>query len=113
MPNVRLFPPAVARQGTNPITVRGNVYQSAIGTPLDVPMADADVLIGNGWTPIARGGGRGSAEPAQVGTTAQRPTASLGSGTPLTPGSQYVDTDVGGIITWDGATWRAYDGSAV
>ena len=113
MPNVRLFPPAVARFGTNPITVRERIYSSTIGTPLDVPFEDVAMLEGNGWTPVARAGGRGSAEPAQVGTTAQRPTAQLGSGVPLAAGTQYVDSDVAGIVVYDGATWRDYAGNAV
>ena len=106
MPNVRLFPPAVARDGTNPITVRGTVYSSSIGTALDVPIEDASALIGNGWVPAAGGGGRGSTEPAQVGTTAQRPTAAYGSGTPLEPASCYINTTTSKVEVWDGTAFR-------
>lgn len=98
----------------NPITVRGTTYSSPIGTPLDVEWTDAQLLIANGWTPVARDGGRGSTEPGQVGTTAQRPTAGSGGRVPLVQGTQYVDTTLGAIIVWDGSNWRnAITGEAV
>jgi hypothetical protein len=81
--------------------------------PIDVPYGDVSRLLGNGWTRLAVGGAHGSPEWGQVGTTAQRPNAQHGSGLPLAAGTQYVDTDAGGIIVWDGATWRDYAGNAV
>ncbi|HLX30774.1 MAG TPA: hypothetical protein VKV24_20040 [Casimicrobiaceae bacterium] len=102
MPNFRLLPTPAART----ITVRERIYTPSPGVPIDVDPADADALIGNGWIAVGRGGGRGSAEPAQVGPTSARPTAQLGFGTPLAAATQYVDTDVGSIVEWDGAVWR-------
>lgn len=109
MPKVRLLPVAGA---TQTITARGTPYTPTPGTPIDVDPADANVLIGNGFVAVARGGGRGSPEPAQVGASSARPTATYGSGTPLAPGTQFIDTTVG-VIVFDGSDWRDYAGNAV
>ena len=108
-----MFPPAVANPATNPIAASGGIYSSPIGTPIDVPVNDVPRLLGNGWSCLTRGGGHGSIEWGLVGTTAQRPTGKLGSNLPLDAGAQYIDTTIGKIIVWDGATWRDYTGSAV
>ncbi len=109
--NVRLLPTPTA---TQTISSRDGFrsYAPVLGTPVDAPRQDVELLTGNGWVAVGIGGGRGSPEPAQAGATSARPT-SAGVAIPLQPGSQYVDTTLGKIIVWDGATWRDYAGSAV
>lgn len=86
MATVRLLPPA---SGPNSHTVNGRTYVAAIGSTLDVPDFDASVLQANGWTAVA----------GTVGATAARP---------LNPpkGTQFHDTTLNKVITWDGKAWR-------
>jgi hypothetical protein len=99
---------------TQTISTGGGVrsYTPAPGIVFDVPREDVEHLAANGFFAVGIGGGRGSPEPAQVGATSARPT-SAGVAVPLAAGAQYIDTTLGKIIIWDGATWRDYAGSAV
>ena len=87
MANIRLFPPT---SGATSHTVNGRTYSAAAGTTIDVPDFDAAVLQANGWTAAAPGG---------VGTTAQRPVNP-------SKGTQFHDTSLSKVVTWDGKTWR-------
>lgn len=118
MPNVRMFPPPsnnwppafLSRvENSRP---GGATYSTTVGVPLDVPEADVQFLEGQGWTAIGRGGHRGSAWPAYVGPTSERPTQA-GPAQPLYAGTQYIDTTLGAMIIWDGTTWRDIEGTAV
>lgn len=100
---VRVLPPPVFAgghkdSGANPITLPdGRTWSCAIGSSINVPAHDAERMVGNGWTQFAE----------SMGTTAQRP-----SGVNVTRGYLYLDTTVGHVIVYDGATWRDKDGSA-
>ncbi len=103
---VRLLPPVSAGStasiyaGANPITVPGGrVYAAAVGAAIDVPAADAVILINNGWSAFCWGSGPTSARPAP--------------GINLVPGTMWLDTTLNIAIMWDGATWRNYAGTAV
>lgn len=111
MSTVRMFSTSTA---TQTISTGGGVrsYTPAPGTVFDVPREDAEKLAANGFFYVGIGGGRGSPEPAQVGTTSARPTQAAVA-VPLQPGTQYIDTTIGKIIVWDGAIFRDYTGSAV
>jgi hypothetical protein len=92
----RLMPPGDGNHGT--VTVNGRKYTCALGATIDVPDADAYVLMANGWTTASAGG---------AGTTAARPINP-------TPGSEFHDTALGYTIKWDGKAWRnASTGAAV
>ncbi len=94
MPNIRVFPPAT---GTTSHTVNGSTYSCAVGSFLDVPDFDANVLLANGWTAAAAGG---------VGSTTTRPANPPKQ-------TQFHDTTLGYIITWDGKNWRNPSGTVV
>lgn len=91
----RLMPPA-----SGPLqvcTINGRTYTGVAGTPQDVPDADKQGLVGNGWLLMA-----------VSGTTAQRPAQ------PAYPAIlAYIDTTLGKPIWYDGATWRDYAGNSV
>ncbi len=100
MPNMRVLPP-VTNAGNNPIIVNGRSYSAAAGTYLDVPTEDGALLCANGWHPALTRG-------AQVGPATARPAA---------PGAApfywsdkapriFIDTTLGAVVVWDGASWR-------
>lgn len=92
---MRLMPPA---DGLRPsIKVNGRDYTCALGAVIDVPDADGQVMMANGWTEAANGGG--------AGTTAQRPTNAV-------RGQEFHDTTVGKLIRYDGKLWRNPDTGA-
>lgn len=101
--NIRMLPPVVVSQQTQ--TVNGRRYSAVPGAAVDVPDMDATVLGANGWITCA-----------PSGTTAQRPTTNQASGSLYfaAPGMSFVDTTIGKLIVFDGATWRdPVTGSAV
>jgi hypothetical protein len=83
----RVMPPAV---GGNPITVNGRTYNCAVGSTIDVPDWDAQLLSANGWLISAAGG---------VGATAARPANPK-------RGDEFVDTALGAQVIYDGKQWR-------
>lgn len=86
----RLMPPA---DGLHPsIIVNGRSYTCALGSTIDVPDADANVMMANGWTTASTGG---------VGTTAQRPSAVVAG-----KGGEFHDSTLGFTIKSDGKVWR-------
>jgi hypothetical protein len=88
----RMLPPIDSRYQT--ITTSGRTYSAQPHTALDVLDVDAQVLEANGWTNMG-----------PTGTTAQRPTGTLGVWT-ATRGARYYDTTIGKLIMHDGMTWR-------
>lgn len=85
----RVLPPA---SGLSPsINISGRVYACALGASIDVPDADASIMVANGWTAAANQGGAGS--------TAQRPAAPG-------RGAEFHDTTLGKNIHFDGLRWR-------
>jgi hypothetical protein len=84
---IRVMPPA---DGLHPsITVFGRAYTCALGSTLDVPPGDAQVMTANGWT---------SSSDA-VGATAARPA------NPALR-QRFHDTTLGYDIIFDGKVWR-------
>jgi hypothetical protein len=84
---IRVMPPA---DGLHPsITVFGRGYTCALGSTLDVPPGDAQVMISNGW----------STSSDTMGATAARPAAPA-------KGQQFHDSTVGYNIVFDGKVWR-------
>jgi hypothetical protein len=103
---VTLLPPSQASgqsanmfNGSNPITVNGRTYNTALGSSVQVPAVDAVEMMANGWSIFGWGSG----------TTAQRPTP----GPFLTAGLLWYDTTLSAMICWDGATWRSGAGVSV
>ena len=83
----RVMPPA---SGTQPsISVNGRSYTCALGSTLDVPDQDAQIMLANGWTPGTAG---------QVGATAARPAG--------VRGVEFHDTTLGKTVIHDGKVWR-------
>ena len=80
----RVMPPASGLQPS--ITVNGRSYTCALGSTLDVPDQDAQIMLANGWTPGTAG---------QVGATAARPTATA-------KGLEFHDTTLGKTLIHDG-----------
>lgn len=101
--------PTVSGVVRSPQIANGRTYTPAVGTPQDVPDADARQLCATQgwWSPTMWGFGGGSAPGVnQSGTTAQRPTAQA-AGQPLSLGTRYADTSLSKVIWWDGvANWR-------
>jgi hypothetical protein len=97
----RLIPPSTGVAST---TVNGRTYFTAPGAQ-DVPEFDAEALEANGWMAVA-----------YSGTTAQRPTSTLGTQaqghTPLAPGVKFFDSTLGFLLTWDGKLWRDETGTS-
>jgi|GEM_PF-1715770 len=92
--NIRMLPPTNVQKRT--VVVNGRTYTGAMGTVYDVPDHDADALEANGWTRVEA-----------VGTTAERPNfTATPAGAALSAGRRFLDTTVGALIVWDGATWR-------
>ncbi len=83
---------------------RGQNITAVPGSFLDVASHDADILEGNGWTRLG-----------EVGPTSARPvTQQPGIGLSIASrGKRFIDTTLGAVITWDGATWRDTSGNAV
>jgi len=98
----RLLPPP----GTHsPISANGRTYDPAAAAYVDAPAQDARILAANGWVHVGL-----------VGATSARPLtgpATPSNPEPITAGAQFVDTTVGGVITFDGLAWRDISGSAV
>jgi hypothetical protein len=63
--NRRMLPPTQIAYQVR--TVNGRTYRGSPGVTIDIPDFDADVLAANGWTDLG-----------PSGTTAQRPTGTLG-----------------------------------
>lgn len=84
----RLMPPADGAHGT--IQVNGRSYTCAIGSTIDVPDQDANVMRANGWVSATTGG---------VGTTSQRPANPA-------KGQMFHDSTLGINIIFDGKVWR-------
>ena len=94
----RMLPPSSGLQLT--ITVNGRVYTAAANGILDMPDFDAAIAAASGWIPFCAKGGT-------VGATAARPTTNPNGTFPVTAGTQFMDTTVGGIVVADGAgAWR-------
>ena len=89
----RLMPPS---NGQNTTVVNGRTYVCTLGSTIDVPDFDADILESNGWTRTTSGG---------IGTTAQRPILNQAGGT-APKELNYYDTTLGYVIVYDGKTWR-------
>ena len=101
----RLMPPTVT--GWQTMAANGRTYTCAIGSVLDVPNFDANVLEANGWSFVAISG-----------TSSDRPAPSTNpigpEGAQAGPGTKYFDTTLDELIVCDGVTWRSpVDGSAV
>ncbi|HYA07496.1 MAG TPA: hypothetical protein VEF90_16545 [Xanthobacteraceae bacterium] len=84
MANILLMPP----KSSKTTVVNGRSYSCATGSTITVPDFDAQVLIANGWVPVAT-----------TGTTAQRPANPY-------VGQLYHDTTLGYVICYEGAAWR-------
>lgn len=87
---VQVMPPASKAFGENPCTVNGRTYTVAVGSVLNVPDFDANVLEANGWH-----------HNGAVATTAARPVLGVKD-----RGYKLVDSTLGATITWDGVQWR-------
>jgi hypothetical protein len=91
----RMLPPVLPlTSAMQKITVNGRSYSAAAGSYLDVPDTDAVGLQANGWTLVAL-----------VGTTAARPTGTLGVNSQRA-GTLYLDTTLTKFIISDGVNWR-------
>ena len=90
--NKRMLPPINISAQTR--TVNGRTYTAAPGTFLDVADFDAGMLAANGWIDCG-----------PSGTTAQRPTGTLGQ-YHAGSGSKFFDTTLGLTIMSDGISWR-------
>ena len=84
----RMMPPGDGNHGS--IAVNGRKYTCALGATVDVPDADAGVLMANGWTTASTGG---------VGTSSSRPANP-------TQGQEFHDTTLGYTIKFEGKVWR-------
>ena len=90
----RLLPPVGPAQQT--MTANGRSYSAAPGAFVDAPDQDAAILMANGWT-----------DTALSGPTASRPTVTAnGNRLSQAPGYLFLDTTLGKVIVFDGATWR-------
>jgi hypothetical protein len=90
--NKRMLPPI--NVGAQRRTINGRTYAAAPGIALDIPDFDAAMLQANGWIDCG-----------PSGTTAQRPTGTLGQYN-ASGGSVYFDTTLGITIMSDGISWR-------
>lgn len=89
MANVTMLCPAT---GNKTHKVNGRTYTGVVGTPQVVPDFDAKLLEANGWMSGGQLNG--------TFTTAARPT------TGLFKDMEIMDSTLGYIIIYDGATWR-------
>jgi hypothetical protein len=87
-----MLPPAVVQQQT--VTVNGRRYSGQPGSTLDPPDFDAGPLAANGWVDCSLSGPTGSRPSSAVGVPA------------LFVGLEFIDTTIGAVIRWDGASWR-------
>jgi hypothetical protein len=92
-PTIRVLPPVSV--ATQTMSANTRAYSANPGQVLDVPAAAAPVLLANGWS-----WGKPS------GPTSSRPPTRLNEPYNAYPGFEYVDTSLGLVIVWDGATWR-------
>ena len=96
LPSVMCMP---ADHAINPITIAGTgrVYRCAIGSAILVEGQDANILCSSGWVSAAfdRMGANGV---VATGTTAQRPVKGM------LKGQTYMDTTLGVVVVWGGAT---------
>jgi hypothetical protein len=90
--NIRMLGPNNIAQQTR--VVNGRSYTLAAGAEMDIIDVDAAILSANGWTWVA-----------QSGTTAQRPTGTLGQYN-ANEGSTFFDTSLGYVIKYAGGAWR-------
>jgi hypothetical protein len=103
MPTFRMFPALTV--GQQVLTANGRGYSGAPGAAIDVPDFDAGVLAANGWTRVALSG-----------PTSARPTTNPNTSPPYVAARSlpYLDTTLGKIVVFDGATWRdPVNGNAV
>lgn len=89
MKRIRMLPPVEPWKQTQ--SVNGRAYVGAPGQVLDVPEHDAIHLNGNGWTRVE-----------ESGPSNTRPAGLA----PNHAGVRFMDTTLGLLIVWDGATWR-------
>jgi hypothetical protein len=98
-----MLPPIAVGQQTT--SANGRTYSGVPGTYQDVPDFDAGVLNANGWTRVALSG-----------PTSARPSTNYTVNPPYVaaPSLHFLDTTLGKIVVFDGATWRdPVTGSAV
>jgi hypothetical protein len=108
----RLLPPSDGQHSTfsipdtTVVPAQTRTYSCALGSAIDVPDADAALMIGNGWQPLTYG--------ATVGPSLARPAVNRGLKYPSDVGRIFVDTDVVAVIVFDGQCWRNFlTGAAV
>ena len=97
---IRVSPPSDAKHPT--ILVNGRTYTCAVGSTLDVPDHDAQVMSANGWH-----------SHGLVTTTAGRPAVSNGANPVYVKGAPLIDSTLSAVIFYDGAAWRNYLTGAV
>lgn len=90
--NVRMFPPNNISGQTQ--TVNGRVYTAVPGNYLDVNLADAFVLVSNGWT-----------RACNTGATSDRPSSTLPPDL-YEKSRPFFDQTLSKIVIFDGQTWR-------
>jgi hypothetical protein len=88
----RMLPPSVVQKQT--VTVNGRAYSLQPGSTLDPPDFDAGPLSANGWIDCGLSG-----------PTSSRPSSAVGPNA-LFVGLEYIDTTIGAVIRFDGASWR-------
>lgn len=93
MTTVRLLPPPGAASTTT--SVNSRTYAAALGSYVDAPDSDAQVLAANGWTPIG-----------PVGASSNRPVHNPNRCGDLVRGQAYLDVSLGCMVVYDGVTWR-------
>ena len=79
------------------MTANSTPYSCRVGGFISVPIADAQVLMANGWQTNHNPGN---------GTTAQRPVG-------INTGTTFYDDTLAAMISWDGAFWRNGSGAIV
>ncbi len=91
--NYRLLGPITAAT----TVVNGRTYTGAPGNVYDVVDGDGDVLGANRWVKVC-----------PSGPTSSRPTISMANGINFVAqrGVHFMDTTIGKLIVFDGATWR-------
>jgi hypothetical protein len=99
MTTIRMISPARGTQVLNTGTPSPRIYDGrTAGVVVDVPINDSQYLGANGWINIG-----------PSGPTSARPVDQL-----VGVRSAFLDTTIGQLIIFDGATWRsAVTGSAV
>ena len=92
----RVLPPSTTRSAQ---LVNGRSYDPAAAAYVDCAHQDAAVLAANLWTDLGPVGPTSARPPVQGPTSGNPDTA--------TRGARYVDTTLGAVIVFDGATWRS------